>query len=207
VYYSQHTDCSQGDFVRKVIADMTMSLDGFIAGTGGDDAELHQWVFNGTVPVTVGGMTFHLASESSAEYFKEFVQNAGAVVLGKTSFKASGENAPFQLPSFVLTHTPKETITKDGATITFVADGIESALAQAKAAAGDKDVYIFGGANAVQQYLCAGLLDEIHINLVPRLLGTGIRLFDERSAQLVEMEITRVTPSQGVTHLIYRIKK
>jgi dihydrofolate reductase len=112
------------------------------------------------------------------------------------------------MPVFVVTHEARETVTKEGGTtFTFVTDGIESALKQAQAAAGDNDVSVAGGANIVQQYLRAGLLDEVQIHLVPVLLGEGHRLFDHLGAEHIEWERTRVIESPGVTHLRFRVVK
>ncbi len=119
-----------------------------------------------------------------------------------------GDNPPFHMPVFVLTHRPKDTLTKEGGTtFTFVTGGIESALSRAKAAAGEKDVSLAGGANLIQQYLSAGLLDEIQIHLVPVLLGGGVRLFDHPGTGQIELERTRVIESPGVTHLRFRVGK
>jgi dihydrofolate reductase len=189
----------------KVMLDMSMSLDGFIAGPNNDDAGLNHWVFGGTIPVEAGGMTFHLISEQSAGVFREFLQNVGAFVLGKQSFRASGADAPFQVPSFVLSHDARPTL--NNGKVTFVADGIESALKQARAVAGDKDVYVFGGADTAQQFLKAGLIDEIQIHLVPLLLGEGRRLFEHLGEYLPELERTRVIESSNVTHLRFRVIK
>lgn len=191
----------------KVVANFSMSLDGFIAGTNGDDNGLHNWVFEGTVPVTVGGMTFHLTSQKSAEVFYEFVQNMGACVLGRRAFGAASENPLFQLPSFVLSNEERDEVLKEGTKITFVTDGIESALQQAKVAAGDKDVYVFGGANTVQQYLEAGLLEEIDIDLVPTLLGDGLRLFEHAGKGHIGLEKIESMDAPGVKHLSYRVTK
>lgn len=188
-----------------VIATMATSLDGFIVGT--EEDHLHDWVFKGTVPVTFGGYTFHMASEATAEVFKTLIGQMGSVILGKTAFKSSNEQPPFQLPSFVLTHTAQEPINRDGVPVTFVTDGIESALEQAKRSAGDKSVYIFGGAETIQQYLNAGLIDELHIDLVPILLGKGPRLFENLASLPIELDIAQVVPSKGVTHLQYRVIK
>ena len=191
----------------KVMTDMSVTLDGFVGGPNGADPGLHNWVFGGIVPLTIGGTTFHLTSVSSAEFFREFVHNAGAVIVGNGTFKGMGEDAVFHLPTFVLTHKACPAIFKDGVPITFVTDGIESALKQAQTAAGDKAVYIFGGANTVQQYVKAGLLDEIQITVVPILIGEGIRLFDHLGTSAIELESTQVTPGVGVTHLKYRVVK
>jgi dihydrofolate reductase len=108
----------------------------------------------------------------------------------------------------VLSHKPREKVVKQGGTTyTFVTDGIESALEQAKAAAGNKDLMVAGGARAVQQYLKAGLLDEIHLTLVPVLLGEGIRLFENIGTEHIELEKISVMDDPGVTHLRFRVVK
>jgi dihydrofolate reductase len=114
----------------------------------------------------------------------------------------------FHGPVFVVTHTAREELVKEGGTtFTFATDGLESALAQAKAAAGDKDVSIAGGANIIQQCLTAGLLDEIQIHVAPVLLGEGRRLFESTGTEQIELETTRVIESPGVTHLRFRVVK
>jgi dihydrofolate reductase len=119
-----------------------------------------------------------------------------------------GDDPPFHVPVFVLTHHPRETVAKQGGTtFTFVTDGIEAALEQAQAAAGEKDVLVAGGAEAIQQYLAAGLLDELQIHVVPQLLGDGERLLDNLGSDRPELEITRVIESPEVTHLRYRVVK
>jgi len=114
-----------------------------------------------------------------------------------------GDNPPFGA-CFVLTHRGQEKLVKGVTTFTFVTDGVEGAFEQARAAAGEKDVSIAGGANVIQQYLGAGLLDEIQIDLVPVLLGDGTRLFKNMG---IELERTRVIESPGVTHLRFRVVK
>jgi dihydrofolate reductase len=117
-----------------------------------------------------------------------------------------GDDPPFHVPVFVLTHHPRETVVKEGGTtFTFVTDGIESALEHARSAAGEKDVAIAGGADVVRQYLNAGHLDELLIHLAPVLLGGGVRLFDGESPTAVGLEQTRVAESPGVTNLTYRV--
>ena len=148
----------------------------------------------------------------------EHVGRLGATIMGRRMFsngegpweddpKADGwwgDEPPFRHPVFVLTHHEREPVVKEGGTtFTFVTDGIESALDQARAAAGDKDVAIAGGADVAQQYLRAGLLDELQIHVAPRLLGGGTRLFEDVSAPV---ELTRVVESPaGVSHLRYRV--
>jgi dihydrofolate reductase len=117
-----------------------------------------------------------------------------------------GDDGTFGMPCFVLTHTPAETLVKGATTFTFVTDGIDSALVQAKAAAGDKHINLMG-ANTAQQFLSAGQLDEIQINLIPTLLGDGVRLFDHLATDQIELERTRVIESSGVTHLTFRVLK
>jgi dihydrofolate reductase len=192
--------------MTRIVLDMSMSLDGFIADKNGSDAGLNNWVFNGQVPVAAGDMNFQLVSEASAVVFREFVENAAAAVFGRRTYEATGETAPFQLPSFVLTHHAEPSQTKDGATVTFVTEGIESALTQAKAAANGRDVYIFGGGDTAQQYLRAKLIDEIQINLVPKLLGGGVSLFGSLDTP-IELERIRTVASEGVTHLKFRVVK
>jgi dihydrofolate reductase len=190
----------------KVTANMSMSLDGFIAGQNvsvknplGDSGErLHEWMFPPKAD----------HQKVAAEMFK----NVGAVIMGRQMFNTGeepwGDNSPFHLPVFVLTHEPREKLVKEGGTtFTFVADGIESTLKQAQAVAGDKDVLVAGGANADQQYLKAGLLDEIQIHLIPVLLGQGVRLFDHSNDNHVELERISVKESPGVTHLKFRVVK
>lgn len=186
----------------KVILDMSMSLDGYIAKPNGDDGGLHHWVFGGDYLFDAGGMTFGLNSEKSATVFKEFVMQAGAFIVGKRTFIAGGEIASFQLPTFVLTNTSR---VSDTPLITFVADDIKHILEQAKAVANGKTVYIGGGANVAQQYLKAGLVDELHINLIPVLFGDGIRLLDDIGSKIHELEVISVTNGEGVIHLQYRI--
>lgn len=115
-----------------------------------------------------------------------------------------GEEPPFHKPVFVLTHHPRQPLVLGETTFTFVSDGIESALAQAREAAGDLDVQVSGGAEACNQYLAAGLVDEVQINLVPLLLGGGERLFAGIGPDL-KLEQTRVVEAPGVTHLFYRV--
>jgi len=117
-----------------------------------------------------------------------------------------GDDPPFHAPVFILTQHAREPVPKQGGTsYTFVTDGIEAALDQARAAAGERDVSISGGASVARQYLEAGLVDELQIHLVPLLLGGGRRLFDESGAHRPELELTRVINSPSVTHLRYRV--
>ncbi len=117
-----------------------------------------------------------------------------------------GDEPPFGVPVFVLTHHDREPQTmKGGTTFTFVTDGIESALEQAYAAADERDVAIAGGGRVVQQYLDARLLDEFQVHVAPVLLGDGVRLFDQPGSDQIELEIVQVVESEAVTHLKYRV--
>jgi dihydrofolate reductase len=203
----------------KVAVDISMSLDGFIAGPnaspqkplGEEGDRLHQWAYNLKSWREPHGLSGGESSQD-AEILDEAFRNTGAVVMGRRMFDEAegpwGDNPPFHMPVFVLTHAPREKLVKEGGTtFTFVTDGIESALRQAKAAAGDKDVSLAGGANIIQQYLRAGLLDEIQIHLVPVLFGNGTRLFDQIGVEPIELESTRVIEGSGVTHLRFRVVK
>jgi dihydrofolate reductase len=138
-------------------------------------------------------------------------KTTGALVMGRRMFEVGvepwGDNPVFHAPVFVLSHEPKETVVKQGGTTyTFVTDGTESALKQAKAVAGDKDVLVAGGASAIQQFIKAGWLDEIQIHLIPILLGEGTRLFDHFDKP-IELERIQVTEAPDVTHLRFRVLK
>ncbi len=201
----------------QVVFEISMSLDGFIAGPNdrpglglGEGGErLHQWAYELASwrerHGLAGGQT-----NRDAELLDEAFRNTGASIVGRRMFDNAegwGENPPFDMPVFILTHQAREPLVKGGTTFTFVTDGIESALAQARAAAGAKNVAIGGGANVAQQYLKAGLLDEIEIHLVPVLLGAGLRLFDNLGDAQIELERTRVIDSPAVTHLRFRVVK
>ncbi len=195
-------------FQGKVIFDISLSLDGFITGPNdspeqplGEGGErLHEWMF-----LPSGGP---IRPEVDEERFKTI----GAMVMGRRMFDVGeeswGENPPFHLPVFILSHAAKETLIKEGGTsYTFVTSGIENVLAQAKAAAGDQNVQVMGGANLAQQFLTAGLLDEIQLHLVPVLLGEGKRLFEHLGSEPLELEIISVIQPKEVIHLRFRIVK
>jgi dihydrofolate reductase len=146
------------------------------------------------------------------EELRERFAPTGAVVMGRRMFDEGegpwGDNPPYHMPVFVVTHQARDTLVKEGGTtFTFVTDGIESALQQAKAAAGDKNVNISGGAGTVQQFIRAGLLDELEIHLAPLLFGEGIRLFERMGPEPIELENIRVVASPEVTHLRFRVVK
>ncbi len=200
-----------------VHASLGMSLDGFLAGPnagphnalGDGGMRIHRWVYDLEAwrerQSLAGGRT-----NQDDEVSRETYARTGAFVMGRRMFDEGEvgwpDPPPFRAPVFVLTNHPREPwVRQGGTTFTFVTDGIESALEQAKAAAGDKDVQIAGGANTVRQFLEAGLLEELQIHLAPVLLGEGVRLFDQVDLERVELEPTRVIDSPRVTHLRYRL--
>jgi dihydrofolate reductase len=131
------------------------------------------------------------------------------LVTGRRTFDIAngwGGRHPVNVPVFVVTHSVPQEWVYEGSPFTFVTDGVQSAIEQAKAVAGDNDVAV-GAASIVQQCIKAGMLDEIHIDLVPVLLGNGVRLFDHLSTELIELEITQVIEGAGVTHLTFRVVK
>lgn len=202
-----------------VTADMAISLDGCIAGTnvaidnpGGDGAEpLFEWIHNLASWRERQGMTGGEENRDSV-LMQEWFDATGAVVMGRMMYDTGeefwGDNPPFRAPVFVLTHRPRPALVKEGGTtFTFVTDGIHGALDQAKAAAGDKNVDIAGGARTVQQYLREGLVDELQLHVVPALLGEGLRLFGGLGAGRRNLEPVRVVDTPLATHLKYRFVK
>jgi dihydrofolate reductase len=191
-----------------VFVDISMSLDGFIAGPNDDVDPLHDWLYGlkgFREPHGMEGGT----TDPDSEVIDEAMNRSGAVIVGRRMYELAegwGDNPPFHKPVFVLTHRAREPLVKEGGTtFTFVTDGAASALAQARAVAGDRDVSIGGGANTVQQYLDAGLVDEMQIHIVPVLLGAGIRLFEGIGPGRVKLETARVIESPAVTHLRFRV--
>jgi dihydrofolate reductase len=215
--------------MTKLTFDITMSLDGFVAGPnatleeplGEGGEQLHEWLIGLKSWREQHGLSGGTTG-SDAEVLEESVERMGATVMGRKMFSGGegpweddpkadgwwGDDPPFHAPVFVLTHHPRETVAKQGGTsYIFVTDGIESALDQARAAAGDKDVAIAGGASVGQQYLRAGLLDELQIHVTPLLLGGGVRLFDDVGGTPFALKPTRVVESPNVTHIRYEVQK
>jgi dihydrofolate reductase len=176
----------------KVFIDMAMSLDGFVAGPNNDDAGLHDWYFapEGSAPAVID----------------ELMEGIGAMVLGRRAFgeQPEGFETPYKVPHFVLTHAERPPVTTSGVSFSFIPT-VERILAEAQAAAGEKAVCIAGGAQTARELLRAGLVDEIQLHLVSKLLGDGLRLFDQMAP--VALERTRVRESPGVTHLQFRVLK
>lgn len=198
--------------MATVGAGFSMSLDGFIAGPGDDVQRLFAWMFSGDTDYTVsiGDEEMDLKlDEKSAESYDDAIQTIGAIVSGRRMFDVAhawGGKHPMDVPVFVVTHSVPPEWADVESPFTFVTDGLESAIAQARQAAGDKNVGV-GGADVARQCLKAGLLDEIGIDLVPVLLGDGVRLFEHLGIEPVELEATGMDQGQGVTHLRFRVLK
>src|SRR5215216_361835 len=201
----------------NVVFNMTMSLDGFVAGPNdspekglgeGGDA-LFKWYFGGDmeIPISDGNMVLKVSSQS-AEVLKEAFANYGAGVWGRRTFDIAGAwgGHPPGSPAFIVTHHIPQEWVYEGSPFTFVTDGVESAIRQAKKAAGDKDVVICTP-TILQQCLNLGLMDEIHIDVAPLLLGKGVRLFDHLNIQPTELECIRVLHAPDVIHLGFRVLK
>lgn len=193
----------------QVTCDLTVSADGYVAGPNqrrdqplGDEGErLHRWMFE-EADVHTG--------------IREKITAAGAFVMGRNMFASGrgewdlgwtgwwGEEPPYRAPVFVLTHYPREPVPmKGGTTFFFVTDGVEAALERAKEAAGDEDVAICGGADTVDQYLAAGLIDELRLHIAPMVLGGGARLFT--GVGDIALEPVAVSGTRLVTHVTYRV--
>ena len=213
--------------MSKVRAHISISLDGYVAGPnqtqeeplGRGGEQLHDWLValrawrepHGEEGGDDNASTAVLAEENA---------NVGTEIMGRGKFGPAargpwgddpwqgwwGDDPPFHKPVFVLTHYPREPLTLSDTTYTFVTDGIESALAQAREAAGDQDVFLGGGADIINQYLAAGLVDELELHVVPILLGGGERLFEGVGPD-IRLEQIRSVEAPGVTHLKYRVVK
>jgi dihydrofolate reductase len=210
--------------MSKVRAHISMSLDGYVAGPnqskenplGEGGEQLHDWLTRLKAWRQLQGMEGGEDNVNSA-IVEEETANVGAEIMGRGKFGPPGggpwdeswvgwwgEDPPFHKPVFVLTHHEREPLTLSDTTFTFVTDGVESALARALEAAGDKDVFIGGGASAINQYLAAGLLDEIELHVVPLVLGSGARLLEGVGPE-IKLEQLRAVEAPGVTHLKYRV--
>jgi dihydrofolate reductase len=213
--------------MSKVRTHISVSLDGYAAGPnethenplGEGGEQLHDWVFELKAWRQPHGMEGGVENVSSA-VLEEADDNVGAEIMGRGKFGPPeggpwaddswrgwwGEDPPFHKPVFVLTHHEREPLTLSDTTFHFVTDGIESALAQAREAAGEGDVFLGGGADSINQYLAAGLVDEIELHVAPILLGGGKRLFAGVGPDL-KLEELRAVEAPGVAHLKYRVVK
>jgi len=212
----------------KVVAEISTSLDGYVAGPnptlenplGEGGEQLHEWA----VRLKSWRETHGLPDGESGpddELLAESVAATGAVVMGRQMFSGGegpweddanangwwGDEPPFHKPVFVLTHHAREPLVLKGTTFTFVTDGLDSAVDDARAAAAEQDVLVAGGADTIDQAISAGLVDELQLHLAPVLLGAGARLFDGVAPELPRFEITQVIESPLVTHLRYRVVK
>jgi dihydrofolate reductase len=211
--------------MAKVTSQISMSLDGYVAGPnqsldnpiGEGGMRLHEWVFATDTWNEQHGQEGGERSPDS-EVAVEVMQGIGAFIMGRNMFGPGrgawdeswtgwwGEDPPYHAPVYVLTNHPRESVEmQGGTTFHFVTDGIESALEQARAAAGEKDVSIAGGASTINQYLAAGLLDEIYLHISPVVLGAGERMFADVGDP--KLEPIKVVESPRVTHVKYRIKR
>jgi dihydrofolate reductase len=211
--------------MSKLRFEISISLDGYVAGPnqseenplGEGGEQLHEWIF----PLAAwrephgreGGEV-----NASSPLIEEAQSGVGAVIMGRNMFGGGpgpwgedpwqgwwGEEPPFRTPVFVLTHHERQPLTLGETTFNFVTDGIESALEQAKGAAGELDVHLAGGGEVGGQYLSAGLVDQMQLNVVPLLLGDGTRLFETGTGEGRKLEQILVVEAPGVTHLRYRV--
>jgi dihydrofolate reductase len=213
--------------MTKLRFNLAISLDGYLAGPnqslenplGVGGLQLHDWAF----PLAAFRQMHGLEGgevNSSTQIIEESTANVGAVIMGRNMFGGYpgpwredppwtgwwGDNPPYHVPVFVLTHHPRPPLAmQGGTTFTFITDGIEPALAAARAAAGNRDIVVAGGAQVVQQYLAAGLIDEVNVSVVPLLLGAGERLFEHTAG--LRLEQVRAIAAPGVTHIRYRVIK
>ena len=210
----------------KVVLEISTSLDGFVAGPNptleeplGQGGEgLHEWAIGVASWRESHGLTGG-ETNADSELMAEGIASTGSVVMGRKMFSGGagpwendsnargwwGDDPPFRKPVFVVTHHAREPLELGETTFTFVTDGVESAVEQARAAAGDKDVLVAGGAAVAQQVLGAGRLDELQLHVAPILLGGGTRLFE--GAPDVPLELVHVLDSPTVTHLRYRVRR
>jgi dihydrofolate reductase len=206
---------------------ISISADGFVAGPnqsadnplGEGGEQLHEWVISLAAWRTAHGMEGGEVN-ASTRIIEETLENVGAAVMGRNMFGPPGgggwgdgewkgwwgDDPPYHYDVFVLTHHAREPLElQGGTTFHFVTDGIERALQQAKAAAGGQDVMLWGGAEVIDQYLAAGLLDELALHIVPAVLGGGARLFENVGGSSIELEQVRAVEAPGVTHVTYRV--
>ncbi len=201
--------------MSKIIFDSGISLDGYFAGDnrgpqnpmGGVSAKIHSWMFNQKAFWDYLGVENDKTDGPDGKYIRETIDRTGAFIMGKRMFEegeVSWPNDLYKADVFVLTHEKREPWVQEGSTtFYFVNDGIESALEQAKKSAKGKDIRIQGGADTIQQFLNAGLVDEFFIHIAPVFLGSGIRLFDGMDKDKYDMEILEVIPSGLTTHIKY----
>jgi dihydrofolate reductase len=224
---SQLRDSNDAKIVARVFTDISISLDGFVAGPspsledplGVGGMQLHEWAFRLTAWREPHGLEGGEVGPES-EIIERTLAATGAVVMGRRMFSGGegpweddpnadgwwGDDPPFHTPVFVVTHHAREPVEKlGGTTFTFVTDGVAAAMEQALAVAGDRDVQVSGGASVVQQVLELGLLDELQVHVAPVLLGGGTPLFAGSAPQ--RLEVVETIPSSYATFVHYRIAK
>jgi dihydrofolate reductase len=215
--------------MTKVRFDISVSVDGYVAGPdqtleeplGRGGERLHEWV----VVLESWRKSHGLEGgerNADTDVVDESIASTGAVVMGRRMFSSGsgpwaddpksdgwwGDEPPFHVPVFIVTHHAREPVEKlGGTTFTFVTDGVEAAVEQARAAAGGKDVLVAGGGSVVQQALAAGLVDEFQLHVAPLLLGGGVRLFGDGLPDQPALDCTRAIASPGVTHLRYAVRR
>jgi dihydrofolate reductase len=211
--------------MSKLRFNIGVSLDGYVAGPnqtiedplGEGGEEIHLWMYKQRYFREMSGQEGG-ETGTNDDVLREMFANVGAVIMGRNMFGGGpgpwkgddwkgwwGDTPPYHMPVFVLTHYPREPLEMEGGTtFFFVTDGMEAALARAQEASGEKDVLVMGGAKAAQQYLDAGLIEEMDLHVAPVLLGGGERLFDNLSSEL-KLEQVRSLEGPGVTHLKYRV--
>jgi dihydrofolate reductase len=215
--------------MTRLRCSITTSLDGYVAGPnqsvdhplGEGGIPLHEWAYPTKAFRALHGDSGGGETGINDDVLREAYANIGATIMGRNMFGPVrgpwgrdpwkgwwGDDPPFCHPVFVLTHHAREPLPmQGGTTFHFITDGIESALAQARNAAAGKDVNVGGGAQTVQQYMAAGLLDEIDLHVVPLLLGGGARLLDHLNVRSIKLEPLRTIGGPGVAHLKYRVVK
>jgi len=205
--------------MSKIIFDSGISLDGFFAGDnrgpnnpmGGASGKIHQWVLNQKAFWEYFGIEGGKEDGPDGNFIRDINARTGSFIMGKRMFEEGEVSWPedlYKADVYVLTHEKREPwVQKGTTTFYFINDGIQSALEKARKSAKGKDIRIQGGADTIQQFLNAGLIDEFYIHIAPVFLGSGIRLFDGIHEELYEVQIEEVTPSDLTTHLKYKLTK
>jgi len=205
--------------MSKIIFDSGISLDGFFAGDnrspskpmGGVSAKIHMWMFRQKAFLEYLGMEGGDEDGPDGKFIRETIARTGSYIMGKRMFEEGEVSWPedlYKADVYVLTHEKREPwVQKGTTTFYFINDGIQSALEKAKQSAKGKDIRIQGGANTIQQFLNAGLVDEFFIHIAPVFLGSGIRLFDGIDKDKYDIQIVEVIPSNLTTHLRYKLTK
>lgn len=205
--------------MSKVFFDMAISLDGYVAGDnrgpknplGDSGTDLHLWMYKQKAFFKSLGMEGGELDDKDGDLIREVFARTGAYIMGKRMFEEGEVNWPedlYKTDIFVLTHEKREPwVQKGTTTFYFENEGLETALKKAKQSANGKDVRIQGGAETVQQFLNAGLIDECTIHYSPKILGSGIRLFDNLDKNIYDMEIDKVIESNLTTHIVYKFTK